>query len=84
MDFWYEMIFLGLAETMKSNNIPRWIKLLLAVLITALFLSVFVVMTAYILFEEANSISDRLLYTIFLIIISGYYLHLVKEINRTK
>lgn len=72
MDFLYEMTFLDLAATMKSNNISRWIKHILAVWISALFLSVFAVITAYIL------------YTIFLVIISGYYLHLVKGINRTK
>ncbi len=84
MDFLYEMIFLGLTETMKSNNISRWIKLILAALISALFLSVFTVIIIYIISGEENSISDRLLYTIFLIIISSYYLHLVKGINRTK
>ena len=49
MDFLYEMIFLGLTETMKSNNISRWIKLILAALISALFLSVFTVIIIYII-----------------------------------
>ena len=84
MDFLYEMIFLGLIETMKSKHVTRWIKLVIAIIVSILFVSVFTVIAAYIVFGEDIRISDRILYAIFMIIITSYYIHLIKGINQKK
>ena len=82
MDFLYEMIFLGLIETMKSKHVTRWIKLVIAILVSILFVSVFTVIAAYIVFGEDIHISERILYAIFMVIITSYYIHLIKGINQ--
>lgn len=84
MDFLYEMIFLGLIDKNQTNKIPRWIRLTIAVLISVLFIGAFAGISVYVFFAANQTVWNRILFAVFMIMIASYYIHLLKGINKSE
>ena len=82
MDFLYKMIFLGLMNPAHTSKIPRWVRLFTAVLVSIIVIGIFSGLSIYVVFAAHQSMGNRILVALFMLMIASYYVHLIKGINR--
>lgn len=82
MDFLYKMIFLGLMNPEQTSKLPRWIRLFTAVLVSIIVIGIFAGLSIYVVFAAHQSMGNRILVALFMLMIASYYVHLIKGINK--
>ena len=83
MDIIYEFIFSGLTDATQNSKISRNIRILAAILVSIIFIISILTLEVYDFFAVDQGIFKRLMSVFLLLVIAGYYIHLLAAMKKT-
>lgn len=84
MDIIYELIFLGLMDSAVNSKVPKAMRILIAILLSILFIIAIVSLVIYVFLVEDIGIFKRMFGGILLVAIAGYYIHLLMGMTKIR
>ena len=75
----FGMIFDGLADAAHSSTLPRWLRIILAILVSLVFLIAIAALTLFVFLPAELSLLRRLLGAVIDIVIILYFVHCLRR-----
>lgn len=83
MDIIYEFIFSGLTDTTQNSKVPRPVRIIAAILVSIIFIISILTLGVYVVFAVDQGMFKRLISAFLLLVITGYYIHLLTAMKKT-